>query len=228
MLILGYFGHFPLYTQIPQFWHFLGTGVFWHSGIFWHPGIWGFLESGILTYPGWSYISSEYMIYRKCIYTVYLYCLKSLHICYIVLFYFVVFYYPEISHILHCRVILLCICCLLVGSAVFSFLFIIVFTCRVVITGGFGWWWSSIACCRSLQLPFCGWSEIVGPACRSPSVVGVPVAGPSVSWGLVVCLLGWWMASVGDSGVVVGWVGQLKKKAAPLQGQPLGWCFDGY
>ena len=138
MLILGYFGHFPLYTQIPQFWHFLETGVFWHSGIFWHPGIWGFLESGILILPGWCYISSEYMIYRKCLYTVYLYCLKSLHICYIILFYFIVFYYPEISHILHYRVILLCICCLLVGSAVFSFLFIIVFTCRVVITGGFG------------------------------------------------------------------------------------------
>ena len=138
MLILGYFGHFPLYTQIPQFWYFLETGVFWHSGISWHPGIWHFLESGILTLPGWSYISSEYMIYRKCLYTVYLYCLKSLHICYIILFYFVVFYYPEISHILHYSVILLCICCLLVGSAVFSFLFIIVFTCRVVITDGFG------------------------------------------------------------------------------------------
>ena len=134
----GLFWAFPLYTQIPQFWYFLETGVFWHSGIFWHPGIWGFLESGILILPGWCYISSEYMIYRKCLYSVYLYCLKSLHICYIVLFYFIVFYYPEISHILHYRVILLCICCLLVGSAVFSFLFIIVFTCRVVITDGFG------------------------------------------------------------------------------------------
>lgn len=157
MLILGYFGHFPLYTQIPWFWHFLETGIFWHSGIFWHPGIWGFLETGILALPGLWYISSEYMIYRKCLYTVYLYCLKSLHICYIILFYFIVFYYPEISHILHYSVILLCLCCLLVGSAVFSFLFIIVFTCRVVITGSFGWWWSGIACCRSLQLSFCGW-----------------------------------------------------------------------
>ena len=202
MLILGYFGHFPLYTQIPWFWHFL--------------------ESGILTFPGWCYISSEYMIYRKCLYTVYLYCLKSLHICYIILFYFIVFYYPEISHILHYRVILLCICCLLVGSAVFSFLFIIVFTCRVVITGSFGWWWSGIACCRSLQLPFCGWSGMVGPACRSPSVVWVPVAGPSVSWGLVVC---WWSACLGCGDVVGlgghpccdGWVSlSIKEKGCPF------------
>lgn len=160
------------------------------------------------------------MIYRKCLYTVYLYCLKSLHICYIVLFYFIVFYYPEISHILHYRVILLCICCLLVGSAVFSFLFIIVFTCRVVITDGFGWWWSSIACCRS------------------PSVgMGVLAAGSSVLvgdwWSVGDC----WSACLGCGGVVGlgghpccggGWVCQLKKKAAPLQGQPLGWCFDGY
>ena len=152
MLILGYFGHFPLYTQIPQFWHFLETGVFWHSGIFWHPGIWGFLETGILAFPGLWYISSEYMIYRKCLYTVYVYCLKRLQICYIILFYFIVFYYPEISHILHYRAILLCRCCLLVGSAVFSFLFSIVFSCMVLITAGFGWWWSGIACCRSLQL----------------------------------------------------------------------------
>ena len=134
----GLFWAFPPIYPNTQFWHILETGVFWHSGISWHPGIWHFLESGILVFPGWSYISSEYMIYRKCLYTVYLYCLKSLHICYIVLFYFVVFYYPEISHILHYSVILLCICCLLVGSAVFSFLFIIVFTCRVVITDGFG------------------------------------------------------------------------------------------
>ena len=135
MLILGYFGHFPYMPKYPN------SGTSWKlvfSGISWNPGIWHFLESGILILPGWCYISSEYMIYRKCLYTVYLYCLKSLHICYIVLFYFIVFYYPEISHILHYRVILLCICCLLVGSAVFSFLFIIGFTCRVVITGGFG------------------------------------------------------------------------------------------
>lgn len=167
------------------------------------------------------------MIYRKCLYTVYLYCLKSLHICYIILFYFIVFYYPEISHILHYRVILLCICCLLVGSAVFSFLFIIIFTCRVVITGGFGWWWSGIACCRSLQLPFCGWSF----TCRSPSVVGVLVGGPAgMGW---CCSAGdWWSACWGGEWHLVsygggGWVCQLKK-AAPLQGQPLGWWFDGY
>lgn len=185
----------PIYPNTPIL-VFPGNWCFWHSGISWHSGIWHFLESGILTFPGWCYISSEYMIYRKCIYTVYLYCLKSLHICYIVLFYFVVFYYPEISHILHYSVILLYRCCLLVGSAVFSFLFIIVFTCRVVITGGFGLWWSSIACCRSLQLPFCGWSF----TCRSPSVVGVPAGGPSgMGW---CCSAGdWWSACWGGDGI---------------------------
>ena len=140
------------------------------------------------------------MIYRKCLYTVYLYCLKSLHICYIILFYFIVFYYPEISHILHYRVILLYRCCLLVGSAVFSFMFIIVFTCRVVITGSFGWWWSGIACCRFLQLPFCGWvGWKVLPAGPLLLVWGVPASGPSVSWGLVVCC---WSACLGCGGVV--------------------------
>lgn len=138
------------------------------------------------------------MIYRKCLYTVYLYCLKSLHICYIVLFYFVVFYYPEISHILHYRVILLYRCCLLVGSAVFSFLFIIVFTCIVVITACFAWWWNGIACCRPLQVsPSGGWSF----TCRSPSGGWSPSWWSCwyglvlLCWGLVVCLLGWGMAS---------------------------------
>ncbi len=218
MLILGYFGHFPLYTQIPQFWHILETGVFWHSGISWNPGIWHFLESGILILPGWCYISSEYMIYRKCLYSVYLYCLKSLHICYIILFYFIVFYYPEISHILHYRVILLCICCLLVGLAVFSFLFIIVFTCRVVITACFDWWWSGIACCRSLQLPFCGWGD--GRSFLQVSFCGGSSScwGLLVRWGLLVCLLGWGMASghlvIWSS---MGWVSlSIKEKGCPL------------
>ena len=147
-----------------------------------------------------------------------MYCLKSLHICYIILFYFIVFYYPEISHILHYRVILLCICCLLVGSAVFSFLFIIVFTCRVVITAGFDWWWSSIACCRSLQLSFCGWSF----TCRSPSVVwGVPVGGPAgMGW---CCSAGdWWSACWGgddiwSSGHLWGVVSlPIKEKGCPF------------
>lgn len=203
----------PIYPNTPIL-AFPGNWCFWHSGISWHSGIWHFLESGILTFPGWCYISSEYMIYRKCIYTVYLYCLKSLHICYIILFYFIVFYYPEISHILHYSVILLCLCCLLVGSAVFSFLFIIVFTCRVVITDGF---WLMVEWYCLLQVPS---GPLLWLEWDDRSCLQVPFCGVSPSWwgtgGLdwwPACLV-WGMAS-GDCwsaaglpawGVEVWWV----------------------
>ena len=108
MLILGYFGHFPYIPKYPNSgtsWKLVFSGILafpgiLESGISWNPGIWHILETGILILPGWCYISSEYMIYRKCLYTVYLYCLK---VCiFVILYCFILLFFIILKLVIFC------------------------------------------------------------------------------------------------------------------------------